>query len=196
MPRLIDPVIPAGTLRDREQPTLVAADGLVLRPWQASDAPVVAAAYNEPTIQYWHHRSMTPEEAWEWVTATAQQWSQETDAEWAVCADQAVVGRVALRDIELMVGQAEVSYWTLPHARGGGVARAGVARVAAWALAEVGFWRLEIRHSTRNQGSCRVAVRAGFRHEALLARQQIHADGWHDVHIHSYLQPEAHGRMQ
>jgi RimJ/RimL family protein N-acetyltransferase len=190
VPRLIDPVLPAGTLRAGRQPTLPVGDGLVLRPWQPDDVPAVAAAYDDPAIRHWHHRSMTLDEAGEWVTATAHRWSQETDVEWAVCAEGAVAGRAALRGIDLTIGQAQVSYWTLPHARGRGIASAAVARVAAWALDEVGFWRLEIRHSTGNPGSCRVAARAGFRHEASLARQHLHADGWHDVHVHRRLRDE------
>jgi [ribosomal protein S5]-alanine N-acetyltransferase len=96
-----------------------------------------------------------------------------------------VLGRVALRGISLDIGQAEVSYWTLPRARGVSLASRGVDRLARWALHEVGFWRLVIRHSTRNLASCRVAERARFAHEATLTRCHIHADGWHDVHVHT-----------
>jgi lactoylglutathione lyase len=60
-----------------------------------------------------------------------------------------------------------------------------VARLATWALDEVGFWRLTIRHSKQNQPSCRVATAAGFLPEATLLQQHLHADGWHDVHVHA-----------
>lgn len=184
MPRLIEPVLPAGTLRARRQPTLTADDGLVMRPWSAADAPAVVAAFEDPAIRYWHHRSMTSDEASDWVAATATQWSRESDAEWAVADGDVVVGRVALRGIALSIGQAEISYWTLPAARGRGIASLSVRRVAGWALDEVGFWRLEVRHSTQNAASCAVALHAGFDGEARLERQHIHEDGWHDVHVH------------
>ena len=122
-----------------------------------------------------------------WITTTAERWTDETDAEWAVVADADLVGRVALRGVDLAVGQGEVSYWTSPEARGRGVASDAVQRVASWALDTVGFWRLEIRYPVENPASCRVALLAGFAEEARLARQHLHEDGWHDVHVHRRL---------
>jgi RimJ/RimL family protein N-acetyltransferase len=191
VPRSIAPIIPAGTLGDGPQPTLAAGSGLTLRPWTLADAPALASAFGDPAIQYWHHRTLSEEEATEWVRATHQRWSRETDADWAVCRDGEVAGRVALRGMDLGVGQAEVSYWTVPDARGAGVAAIAVGGLAAWAFDEVGFWRLEVRHSTRNLRSCRVATRAGFLGEATLALQQVHDDGWHDVHVHRRLRLDA-----
>jgi [ribosomal protein S5]-alanine N-acetyltransferase len=132
---------------------------------------------------------MDPPGASDWVEATGERWTAETDAEWAIVAGDDVLGRVARRGVDLSVGHAEISYWTRPHARGRGVASDGVSRIATWALRTVGFWRLEIRHSVQNPGSCRVAVHAGFIEEAQLARHHLHADGFHDIHIHSRLQP-------
>jgi [ribosomal protein S5]-alanine N-acetyltransferase len=185
MPRLIPPVLPGGTFRDLEQPALTTDTELLLRPWQRGDVPSLVATYDDPAVRYWHHRTMTPADAEAWVVAAAERWAAETDAEWAVVQGAEVLGRVALRDVDLAVGQSEISYWTCPHARGRGVASAAVDRVATWALRTVGFWRLEIRHSVENPASCRVAARAGFVEEATLARQQLHEDGWHDIHIHS-----------
>lgn len=185
MPRLIPPVLPAGTFRDHPQPRLTTDRGWLLRPWEPGDVPAIVAAYDDRDIQHWHHRTMTPDEAAAWVAANSETWTEETDAEWAVVDGADLVGRVALRDVNLAIGQGEVSYWTCPPARGRGVASDAVQRVATWALATVGFWRLELRHSVQNPASCRVAVRAGFEAEARLSSQHIHADGWHDVHLHS-----------
>jgi [ribosomal protein S5]-alanine N-acetyltransferase len=185
VPRLLPPVLPADTLAAQPQPTFTVGDELTLRPWASHDAAALVDAYDDPHIRHWHHRSLSPTEASAWIDASRQTWSAETDAEWAATLDGEVVGRVALRDIRLLIGQAELSYWTLPAARARGIASRAVAHVARWALDEVGFWRLEVRHSTRNAPSCRVATRAGFDLEATLQRQHVHADGWHDVHVHT-----------
>jgi RimJ/RimL family protein N-acetyltransferase len=191
VPRLVPPFLPAGTLAARSQPRLDTDGGLLLRPWLAEDAPVLAAAYEDPAIQHWHHRSMPLAEAEGWIAATATVWRDETDAEWAVADGDRVVGRVALRGILLAVGQAEISYWTCPDARQRGVATAAVGRLADWAFDTAGFWRLQIKHSVHNPGSCQVATRAGFTEVAELSRQHLHADGWHDVHVHSRHQAAA-----
>jgi RimJ/RimL family protein N-acetyltransferase len=190
VPWLIPPVLPDGTFRDQPQPTLSADLGFLLRPWRAGDEPALVAAYDDPAIRYWHHRTMGTDEATDWIATTSKRWSDETDAEWAITHDREVVGRVALRDVDLSVGQGEVAYWTCPTARGRGAASAAVNRVASWALESVGFWRLEIRHSVNNPASCRVALHAGFVEEAVLGQQHLHEDGWHDIHIHSRLRQQ------
>lgn len=186
MPRLVADVVPAGALRDRPQPSLETRGGLTLRPWASIDGDALTAAYSDPSIQQWHHRSMTPDEARRWIVDAGARWRAETDAEWAaVTSDGTVIGRVALRNVALMIGQAQLSYWTLPDHRGAGVATRATTHLADWALHELGLWRLEIRHSIRNPASCRVALAAGFGLEAELRRSHIHADGWHDVHVHT-----------
>ncbi|HSK24145.1 MAG TPA: GNAT family N-acetyltransferase [Egicoccus sp.] len=112
-------------------------------------------------------------------------WRAETDADFAVEQDGHLVGRVALRMIVLAIGQCELSYWTVPSARGTGVATRAARGLSAWAFRDLGLCRIEIRHSTRNPGSCRIAEASGYAHEATLARQHVHADGWHDVHVHT-----------
>jgi ribosomal-protein-alanine N-acetyltransferase len=185
--RQLDPLLPTGALAGRAQPTVGVGGGagVVLRPWRRDDVPALVAAYEDPGIAFWHHRTLDDTEAAGFVDATADAWRAESDAEWAVTRDDDVLGRVALRGIALEIGQAEVSYWTVPSARGAGVARGALDRVASWALDEVGFWRLVVSHSTRNEASCRVATAAAFPHEATLARCHLHADGWHDVHVHT-----------
>ncbi|MET9515851.1 GNAT family protein [Streptomyces sp. NPDC002994] len=56
-----------------------------------------------------------------------------------------------------MGGQAEISYWTAPWARGAGVCSRAVAAVTDWVLVEAGFHRLELGHSASTQASCHVA---------------------------------------
>ncbi len=73
----------------------------------------------------------------------------ERAAQWAV-ADAGsgdVLGRVALRWMDLAHGLAEAAYWVLPHARGRGVAPRSLAAMTRWALDEAGFHRLELAHS-------------------------------------------------
>jgi RimJ/RimL family protein N-acetyltransferase/catechol 2,3-dioxygenase-like lactoylglutathione lyase family enzyme len=184
VPRVLAPVLPAGTWARLPQPAMDAGEGLALRPFTETDAAAVASAFDDPSIHHWHHRSMSRDEAHAWIAGSHERWTSEQDAEFAVTDAGGLVGRVALRGVLLDIGQAELSYWTLPHARGRGLATRAVARLATWALDEVGFWRLAIRHSTQNPASCRVATAAGFLAEATLRRQHLHADGWHDVHVH------------
>ncbi|WBO67399.1 GNAT family N-acetyltransferase [Streptomyces camelliae] len=188
MPSLTQPVVPAGTLARTPQPTLPTGDGLLLRPWQAQDAPAVHAAFQDPLMHQWHIRSCdSEEEAAGWIGQWQREWRGERQAQWAVVAADGdeLLGRVALRDIVLGDGVAEVAYWTVARARGRGVAVRATTALSRWAFEEVGLHRLELSHATANQASCRVAVKAGFAPEGTKRSALLHPDGWHDVHLHA-----------
>ncbi|MET9253132.1 GNAT family N-acetyltransferase [Streptomyces sp. NPDC003717] len=191
MPSLVTPVLPPGTLNAAGQPRLPIDGGLMLRPWLPSDAAAVARVFRDPGIQQWHLRAADSEdEAREWIRQWRDGWESERACHWAVAdADgDRVLGRVSLQAIIMIGGQAEVSYWTSPEARGRDVCSRAVARVSSWALEEVGFNRLELGHAAANVASCRVAEKTGFALEGVRRRALLHADGWHDMHLHARLQ--------
>ncbi|KIZ19552.1 GNAT family N-acetyltransferase [Streptomyces natalensis] len=186
------PVIPAGSLSAAVQPSLASTDGeLVLRPWGGDDAAMVQRAYADPEIHRWHSRHVASlEEARERIASFGRGWREERAAEWVVTAAVGgeALGRVALRWMDLQRGLAECAYWVLPHARGKGVAPRALTTLADWALDEVGFHRLELVHSDRNEASCRVATKAGFAGEGVRRSAHLHGDGWHDMHQHGRVQ--------
>ena len=157
----------------------------MLRPWQPADVPAVVAAYRDPGIRQWHARSMNEDEALAWIEAWPTRWRQESGCGWAVTSQEGVLGQISLRTVTLDAGAAEISYWVLPQARGRRVAQRALAAVTTWAFEVVGLHRIEISHSTQNQASCRVAERAGYRAEGVKRSEALHADGWHDMHLHA-----------
>ncbi|MEU1332373.1 GNAT family N-acetyltransferase [Streptomyces sp. NPDC005865] len=188
MPFTISDIVAAGALARRAQPTLPVPGGLVLRPWSSADAPAVYEAFQDPVIQRWHARVADSEsEVRGWIEGWRGAWEEERDAYWAVAegGSDVVVGRVALRGIVLADGQAEVAYWTMPGARGRGVAPRAVVALAEWAFGEVGLHRLELTHATANEASCRVALKTGFAVEGTKRSAVLHEDGWHDMHLHA-----------
>lgn len=188
MPFLISPVLTAGTLADRPQPTLPADGGLVLRPWRAGDAPAVYEVFQDPVMHQWHARAAeSVAEAGGWVQAWHRAWEGEQEAHWAVADAESgeLLGRVALRELRLDDGTAEVAYWTVPQARGRGVAARATTALTHWALDEIGFHRLELLHAVRNEASCRVASRTGFALEGTKRSAILQPDGWHDMHLHA-----------
>ena len=183
MPSLIVACRPAGFLAALTQPVLTAGD-LTLRPWEPADAPAVAGAYEDPAIRQWHARSMSLDEAAEWVADWPRRWQREADAGWAITGP-GVLGQVSLRHIDLVEGLASISYRVLPAARGRQLASRAVRTLTRWAFDVLGLHRLDILHATGNKASCRVAQRAGYAYEGTLRGQAKHADGWHDMHVHA-----------
>ena len=186
---VVGPVVLPGSLRADPQPELTAAGALRLRPWRPDapgDVEAVLAAFADPEIQRWGIRDVgDAAQARAWMSGWARGWDAETDACWAVVHDGVVVGRVALRRLDLAAGQAEITYWVLPDARGRGVASRAAAEVARWAFEAVGLHRIELWHSVHNEASCRVARRLGLPLEETVRDGMLHVDGWHDLHLHA-----------
>ncbi|KOV65852.1 GNAT family N-acetyltransferase [Streptomyces sp. MMG1121] len=188
MPYLNSPVVPAGTLARTAQPALPADGGLLLRPWRSQDAPAVHAAFQDPVMHQWHIKSCdSEEEAAGWIAQWRRGWEREREAQWAVvdAGSDELLGRVALREILLGDGCAEVAYWTVARARGRGVAVRATTALSRWAFEEIGIHRLELSHATANEASCRVAEKAGFAAEGTRRSALLHPDGWHDMHLHA-----------
>ena len=187
MPRLIDHAVTAGRVARSRQPVLELSD-FVLRPWRASDVPAVTQAYTEPSIQRWHVRSMTEDEARAWIESWTDRWNQESGCGWAIAGPSAgLLGQISVRRLDLADGIGEVSYWVVPAARGHRVATRALRALSGWLFDALQLHRLEVTHSTRNPASCRVAQNAGYQFEGTKRREALHADGWHDMHLHARL---------
>jgi ribosomal-protein-alanine N-acetyltransferase len=186
VPLLTRATIAPGRITETDQPELAAAGPLTLRLWRDSDAPQVRAAYDDPAMQRWHARYLeTDQEASELIARWRRDWTDEVAASWAVVDEHDnLLGRVALKGFDLYEGSADVAYWTTAQARGRGVCPRAVRAAASWAFA-VGFHRLELEHSVDNASSCRAADKAGFPAEGIRRSAGLHADGWHDMHVHA-----------
>ena len=189
VPELVSPAVPAGRLRGQVQPVLTAQE-LVIRPWRPEDASDLVAAYGDPDIQRWHARSMTGAEALEWVASRSERWAAETGADWAVADESGLLGRVGLRVLDLAAGCGEAAYWVLPAARGRAVASRALGTVGEWLFEHVGLHRIELHHAIGNAASCRVAAKAGYALEGTMRRRTLHADGWHDMHLHARMRDD------
>ncbi|WP_433792092.1 GNAT family N-acetyltransferase [Actinoplanes sp. CA-252034] len=186
MPLLTTPALPTGTLSEREQPE-IHGDRLTMRPWRETDVAAVVAAFADPAIQRWHCRSLSPDEAREWIALWQSRWRAETDAGWAITENEQVTGQIALRHVDLPEGLAQISYWVLPDARGRRLAPRALTALTGWAFRDLGLHRLELSHSTANTPSCRVAAQSGYLLEGTRRSAARHADGWHDMHAHARL---------
>jgi len=189
MPALVTATVPAGSLAAQPQPTLTAGGGVLLRPWSPDDAPAVMDAYQDEAIQRWHvMRADSLAETREWIAGWQGGWAAETNAIWAVVdADSGtLLGRAGLKHLKFSDGTADVAYWTVPAARGRGVAPRAVNAMASWAF-EAGFHRLDLEHAVANTASCRVAEKTGFGAEGVRRSAWLLADGRCDVHAHARL---------
>ena len=189
MPEL-PPVLTADAVRDAG-PCRVAGTGVGLRPWTAEDADVVATAFADPAIAEWRARQADEDDddPAAWIAGWARRWAAGSDAVWAVAGpdgDEAL-GYVGVRRVSGFDRSAELSYWMLPAARGGGLARRAATTATGWAFAELGLHRVWLVHALANVRACAVASGAGFRVEGTLRGALRTPRGWQDAHLHARL---------
>lgn len=97
-----------------------------------------------------------------------------------------VYGHIALEGLDPEPRVAEIGFWTLPAARGRGVARHGVGAVSRWAFGALDLHRLELRHAAGNEGACAVANSSGYALEGVLPDFARTPDGAVEAgHLHA-----------
>ncbi|MGW7824329.1 GNAT family N-acetyltransferase [Streptomyces puniciscabiei] len=181
-------VVPAGRMSQLQQPVFRLAGNVELRPWRQDDAQSLLDASLDPDIQQWSRpgRDISLEDAHAKIARWHERWASEQAAIWAIARlGERPVGLIGWGDIDLKGGSAEILYWLLPAGRGGGVMADAAVCVSRWAVDDLGLHRLRLTHSVANPASCRVATRAGFALEGTMRSALLHADGWHDEHLHA-----------
>ncbi|MBT2482396.1 GNAT family N-acetyltransferase [Streptomyces sp. ISL-94] len=190
----IPDVVPAGRMSQSTQPAFGLPNGMRLRPWRESDARALAQSCLDPEIQHWNRPGrLSDDEARQKITRWRSRWQSEEAAIWAIAADDdaVAVGLIGLADLDLRGGSGEFLYWLLPAGRGRGTMVDATVRISRWAFEDLGLHRLRISHSVANTASCRIAVKAGFPLEGTMRSALLHADGWHDEHLHARIQDDS-----
>jgi RimJ/RimL family protein N-acetyltransferase len=161
------------------EPVELTAGALRLRSWSADDADDVLAAMQDPLLRRWNAiPATTHEDAVAFLRRRAD-WSAGDHASWAVvdAGTGGLLGSVSLHSIDRAQAGAAVGYWTMPAARGRGVAPRAVDAVCRWAFRELAVDRVELCHAVENAASGRVAEKAGFLVEGRLRRSYRYGDG-------------------
>jgi RimJ/RimL family protein N-acetyltransferase len=171
----------SGTIRgmDASEPVTLPAGPFLLRPWREDDVDAAFDALVDPDTTLWNAGWVkTREDAAFWLERRLE-WTLAEHASWAVeDADTAVlVGSVSLHSIDRDQNDAEIGYWTVPAARGRGVAARAVDAACRWGFGALPIDRIELCHAVENVASGRVAEKAGFTYEGRLRRSFRYGDG-------------------
>lgn len=164
------------------EPTEITAGRLHLRPYADSDIDAVCAACQDPEIQRWTTVPVpyTRAHAQGYVTAnTVEGWRAGTGNSFAVldAVSGELLASIGLVSLNPETKIAEVGYWTVPAARGQGVASQATGVVSRWAFDALGIERMEWVAEVGNAGSRRAAEKAGFTIEGILRDKIVHRDG-------------------
>jgi RimJ/RimL family protein N-acetyltransferase len=149
-----------------------------LRPWRADDVDAALAALLDPDTKLWNAGWVQSREDAVYWLEWRQEWGGD-HASWAVedASVPGLLGSVSVHSIDPKANDAEIGYWTVPAARGRGVASVAVDAACRWAFATLPVDRIELCHAVENTASARVAEKAGFTYEGHLRRSFRYGDG-------------------
>ncbi|MFD1147359.1 GNAT family N-acetyltransferase [Saccharothrix hoggarensis] len=158
------------------------AERLVLRPFTAADAPVLAAYRSDPDVaryQGWDTPfPLAQAEAFVreigGVDPTAPGWFQ-----WAIDVGGVLVGDVGV-NLHENRRQADIGYTVATGHQGRGYATEAVRRVLAHLFDERGLHRVSAECDARNQRSARLLVRVGFHQEGHRVQNTWSKGEWTD----------------
>jgi [ribosomal protein S5]-alanine N-acetyltransferase len=148
------------------------ADGPVaLRPWRDADLDVMVAICSDPDVARFTRvpDPYSAADARAWIDAQPGRLEAGEGVTFAITEGAgAPVGSVGLRIDPADRDIAEAGYMVAPAARGRGVATRALRLASRWALRDLGVARVQLTTHLDNEGSQRVAERAGFLREGVL----------------------------
>ena len=160
-------------------PPTASVGELALRPWRDDDIDALTEAYQDPVLRRWTGLPVTDRrEARRWLDVqqhgwrTAQRLSFAVEERSAVTGEYRLIANVVLKLDRREHGHAEVGYWTAAPGRGRGIAPRALDMLTTWTFttfATDGVASLAALHGVRNEASCRVADKAGYRFVRVLS---------------------------
>jgi len=157
-------------------------DGVVtLRPWGDGDVETVLSAGLDPVIPEITTvtRDGTPDDARRFLVRQRERVSDGSGIPLAIAenATGRAIGWIGANHPDPRNRRADIGYWMLPDARGGGFTGRAAALFVPWVVSALGLIRVEAVIAPENRASQRVVERLGFAREALLRAYMIFPDG-------------------
>ena len=159
--------------------TTLHANGFLLRPYTASDAPAFAASVRESTATVgkwmpWAAAGYTEEEALAWFAHCDACRDKGTAHEFGIFLPDgvSVVGGAGLNQFNADHNFCNLGYWIRESAQRQGAAFAAATALANHAIGKLGQTRVEIIVAAENTASFALALKLGALHEGL-ARNRL-----------------------
>jgi RimJ/RimL family protein N-acetyltransferase len=172
------------------------SDGTIrLEPLARRHLEGLAELGRDPEVQRFTYVPSPWEEGFErrWLDRYEEGHDEGTRAGFAIVdeASGAFLGLAALVQLDREAREAEAGYIVAPTARGRGIAARALRLLTDWALNELGLERVELRITTDNEASIRVAERCGFVREGVLRSVHFKQDVRADLAVYSRLASDA-----
>lgn len=152
---------------------MIEAGAFTLRPWQGDDTTFVFEACQDSDVARWTSvpQPYQPGHAADFVRVHARPQPESSGAWFAMTRTDTgeLLGSISFNAFDRELGTGDIGYWLAADARGGGVASTCLDGLAGWGFSYLGLTEVRALIARGNVRSQRVAERAGFRADGVLA---------------------------
>lgn len=169
----------------------IAANEIVLRPFESTDADAMLDASGDSAITAVTTVSTDPDPvlATEWIARQHERAVTGSAYSFAIEVGDECVGQIGLWLHEMRHGRATVGYWIRPARRRRGHALAALQVLSTWAWTLPDVHRLQLHIDPTNKASWLTAERAGYEREGLLRSWQEIAGERRDMFVYGSVRP-------
>jgi len=162
---------------------------VVLRAFEATDAPLIASAATDPLIPVITTVpvSGSPDEVAAYLARQQDRLAEGVGYSFAIADAEtdAAVGQIGLWTRDIRAGRASIGYWIAAQHRRRGYARAALRALSTWASSLPEVERLQLYVEPWNEASWRGAEACGFRREGLLRSWERVGDERRDMYSYA-----------
>ncbi len=157
-------------------PTSFESERLLLRSYTLSDAPTLSAAFNnnqrrlKQDFPVRADKMWTKEDAETFIWKKNEEWDRRQAFHIGIWEKESRVyaGEICYKDIAWNIPKADVGYYVLTNFDGKGIATEALTMMLPFAFEILEMQKLQIRCSSENRASQRVAEKCGFKPEGVL----------------------------
>lgn len=136
----------------------------------------------------WPHNIKTVQDQLNYIRMTNESWKQKAMFDYGIydLSNQKFIGNIGVHSIDWRNSRCELGYWIIKDQTGKGLISQAVGLLEAECF-RIGFHRIEIRCSSRNEKSALVALRNNFVLEGYLKDEMIENGQFRDTFIFAKL---------
>jgi ribosomal-protein-serine acetyltransferase len=132
----------------------------------------------------WPDKIKSGQDQLNYIRMTSESWNQKAMFDYGIysLSNQKFIGNIGVHSIDWRNSRCELGYWIVKELTGKGLVSEAV-RLLEGECFRIGFHRIEIRCSNRNEKSALVALRNGFVLEGYLKDEMVENGEYRDTFI-------------
>ncbi|MFP4416818.1 MAG: GNAT family N-acetyltransferase [Chitinivibrionales bacterium] len=161
-----------------------------IRPQRITDAEAFFRILSDPGFSYFPAKPRSIEEEKDFLRQNSRKRKEQSEYNFTILYEDAVAGGIGFRRNPGFPYVAEAGYFVQKNLWGKGIATAALLQLERHAFNKCGIVRLELTMAVPNEGSRRVAEKAGYCGEGTLRKRLRIGEQYYDCYMYAKIKPQ------